>query len=129
MAGSPTIRLYQVTVTEPTHPVGTVLDMTDTNSNQEDFTILRDNIILDVVNTPDPTQLQMEVQLWKGGMDTGKRFYSEAMDPASAGRVAVGPINMFPGRFQLKAKVLSLGSLSSASEVFGISIKYDKNPA
>lgn len=128
MPGSPTIRLYQVTFTEGTDAVGAIKNMVDINTEQEDFTLLRDNILLDALNTPEPGDLVLEIQLWKGGADTGKRFYTSGMNPASAGRVAVGPITFFTGRFQWKAKVLSFGTLSSAAETYGLGVKYDKMP-
>jgi len=61
------------------------------------------NAILDAVNDPDPASgNRYVIALWANGKDTGVRFYSNAMSPSSAGRVAVGPIALKGGQYQLK---------------------------
>ena len=53
------------------------------------------NAILDIVNSPDPAAgLTYQTNLWKGGKDQGMRFYSEALSAVSAGRQAIGPIDV-----------------------------------
>lgn len=62
------------------------------------------NMIVDVVNDPDPaTGDELVWQLYNGGTDTGVRFYSTAMSSASAGRMAQGAIKLNGGNYQLRA--------------------------
>lgn len=69
------------------------------------FVETQPNVILDVVNDPDPASgNRYVVGLWSGGTDTGVRFYSTSMSPASAGRVAVGPINLKGGQYQFRVQ-------------------------
>ncbi len=128
MPGAPSIRLYEVIFTEGTDALGTIRPATDVNTDLEDLTLFMPNVVLDIVNTPNPANLQVEIQLWKGSKDTGKRYYSTGMDPASAGRIAIGPLNTSSGRYQFRCKVLSFGSLSSAAETYGFAVKWDEDP-
>ena len=82
------------------------------------------NRILDVVNEKDPSNVEVEYQIWKNGKDTGLRFYSTTMSPSSAGRSAVGPIDLGEGQYQIKAKLLTNNLGAGASETVGILIKY-----
>jgi hypothetical protein len=68
-----------------------------------ELVLLEPNQILDVVNSPDPASgNRYIIQIWKNMKDTGKRLYSDAMSPASAGRIAIGPIDVSPGKLQFK---------------------------
>ena len=63
------------------------------------------NAILDAVNDPDPASgNRYEIALYNGTVDTGVRFYSSAMSPASAGRIAIGPIALKGGQYQFKVR-------------------------
>lgn len=76
------------------------------------------NVILDVVSDPQPAAgINHTVQLWKNGKDTGRRFYSTGLNPASAGRVAVGPIPLAPGNYQLRV-IQTLGAFTAYNVVF-----------
>lgn len=50
------------------------------------------NTILDILSNPDPGALTYTIELAKEFIPTGRRFMSSSLNPASAGRVAVGPI-------------------------------------
>jgi len=120
---APVIRVFRVTFSD-SDAVGTVKDAEDLNSGKEDFLLLMDNRILDVVNEKDPSKIEVEVQLWKNGSDTGLRFYSTTMSPSSAGRVAVGPIDLGPGNYQVKVKLLTNNLGTDESETYGVVIKF-----
>ena len=121
----PTLRVFRVTFND-TDAVGTVKTATDLNSNLDQLILLRPNVIVDVVNEKDPSSIEVEVQLWKNGKDTGLRFYSTTMSPTSAGRVAPGPIDLDPGQFQIKVKLLTNNLAAGTSETYGVVIKFGK---
>jgi hypothetical protein len=82
------------------------------------------NVILDLVSDPQPAAgINHTVALWKNGTDTGRRFYSTGLNPASAGRVAVGPIPLTPGNYQLRIRQ-TLGALTAYNCVFKFSAKF-----
>jgi len=66
--------------------------------------ITKPNAILDIVNATDlsASSNQYTIALFKNGIDTGRRFYSTSMNPSSAGRIAVGPIGLGAGDYQLR---------------------------
>jgi len=73
------------------------------------------NQILDIVNDPDPPAgARYEIALYKNGVDTGRRFFSTSLSPASAGRIAIGPIDIEPGQIQFNVAQRA-GTLSSYS--------------
>lgn len=125
---APVIRRFSVPFTEGTDNLGDIKVMTDDVTELQQLTMLKPNQILDVVNSPEPANLELEIQVFKGSQDTGIRFFTSDMDPASAGRIAVGPIDTVPGQFQFKAKVLSFGSLSAATETYFQAIKFLTRP-
>lgn len=125
---APVIRRFEVTFTEGTDPLDTIKVMQDTTTELNQLTMLKPNQILDGLNSPEPANLEIEIQVFKGSSDTGLRFFTSDMDPASAGRIAIGPIDTLPGQFQFKAKVLSFGSLSSAAETYFLALKFITRP-
>ena len=89
--------------TAPISALNTLTNATHDDSGMSEIVFLEPNQILDVVNSPDPASgSRYIIQIWKNGRDTGKRLYSDAMSPASAGRVAIGPIDVSPGKLQFK---------------------------
>jgi hypothetical protein len=53
----------------------------------------RDNVILDMVSSVQPTGGELyEVRVLVNGLEAGVTFFSSASDPASSGRVVPGPI-------------------------------------
>lgn len=121
----PNLRLFRVTFSD-TDAVGTVKDMTEQNSGLAQMLLLQPNRIVDVVNEKDPSSVELEIQVWKNGKDTGLRFYTTTMSPGSAGRVAPGPIDVNPGQFQIKAKLLTNNLGAGTSETVGVLFKFER---
>jgi hypothetical protein len=62
----------------------------------------RPNVILDVVNDPDAAAGDdYTIQLLKGGIDTGQRFYSNSLSAALGLRVA-NRVTLSGGAYQLR---------------------------
>lgn len=61
------------------------------------YTLGGNNSIIDIVSDPDPGALRYEIRLFKNGIDTGRSWFSSSLNPGSAGRVAVGPVDISPG--------------------------------
>ena len=81
------------------------------------------NQLLDVVNDPDPAAgLRYEFRIFKNGVDTGRAIFSNSISPASAGRMAVGPIDMTGGQLQYQG-AQRLGALTATSVI----VKYAKS--
>jgi len=59
------------------------------------------NAILDMFNDPTVSGQLYTFELFKNSISTGRNFFSGAMDTASAGRAAVGPINLRSGQLQM----------------------------
>ena len=94
----------------------------DVISGIADIILTQPNMILDIVNDPDlAAGINHTVAILKNGIDTGLRFPTVSMSPASAGRMAVGPIAMGPGRYQV-AITQTLGALSART----VAIKFTK---
>ena len=72
------------------------------------------NSILDILNDPDPAALRYEIRLQKEGIETGRGFFTTSLNPASAGRVAVGPINISPANY-MYAVAQRAGALTATS--------------
>jgi len=62
------------------------------------------NTILDIVNDPDPVApVRYTIALFKGpAIDTGRRFFTTSLSPDSSGRVAIGPVDVLPGKIMWK---------------------------
>ena len=77
----------------------------DDETEEKSFLISDNNILLDAVNDPDPaTGARYTISIFKAGDQTPTRIYSSGISPSTAGRVAVGPINMSPGKYQVSVK-------------------------
>jgi len=74
-------------------------NMTDDVTGQAPFTLFAPNTILDIVNDPQPATGTYEMRLLKNGSETPIKLFSSAMNPATAGRMAVGPISMSVGQY------------------------------
>ena len=78
------------------------------------------NIILDAFNAPDPsgglTTNTYKYQLYKNSVSTGRFFFSESMSTSSAGRSAIGPINIAAGQMQL-GSTQTLGTAAAQSNI------------
>jgi hypothetical protein len=90
----PLLRRFNATISA----LNTLVNAVDQETGQVFLFVNKPNMILDVVNDPDPASGNYyTIQLWKGGKDTGIRFYSTGLSPNSAGRVNVGPIPLIGG--------------------------------
>lgn len=79
------------------------------------FWVSGPNVIMDVVNDPDPAAgLLYTISLWKGGQDTGLRWYSNSISPASAGRLRPTPVKLSGGQYQLRC-MQTLGALTATA--------------
>ena len=97
MTGVPVVRRYTLAAPAALDVFG---NLTDDVTAQAPFTLFAANQIQDVVNDPDPAAgLRYEFRLVKNGSETPIKVFSGAISPATAGRVAVGPINMSVGQY------------------------------
>lgn len=100
--------------------------MTDDETGLTYVEVSQPNVILDAVNDPDTTATErFTVKLEKGGIDTGRRLHSDAMKAGSAGRMAVGPIDVLPGQLFLRAA--QYGTVA-ALEAYSLLIKFARPP-
>jgi len=72
----------------------------------------------DLVSDPDPGALRYEIRLFKNGIDTGRSWFSQGLNPGSAGRVAIGPVSMKPGKvsFSVAQRAGALAAYSFVSK-------------
>jgi hypothetical protein len=92
----PIVRRFTATVSA----LNSEVKATDDETALTFIRISKPNAILDVVSSPTPTSGNIyKIKLVKGSIDTGRRFYSTALDPTSAGRMAVGPVGLGPGDY------------------------------
>ena len=93
----PVLRRY--TLAAPA-ALDTFNNLTDDETGQAPFLILKGNALLDVVNDPDPAAgLRYEFILNKNGQQTPVRAFSTTISPATAGRTAIGPVSMSSGNY------------------------------
>jgi len=78
------------------------------------------NTILDMynsvvgVNAPDPiVGNNYQDVLQKNSISTGRTFFTSAMSVTSAGRAAVGPVNLASGQLQMES-TLGIGGVATA---------------
>lgn len=76
--------------------------------------------LLDIVNDPDPAALRYEIRLLKNGIDTGRSWFSTGLNPASSGRIAIGPVPIAAGNISF-AVAQRLGALTAYSFVIKLS--------
>jgi len=113
----------------PGAPVQNVfVNMTDNESNQDQFTILVPNVILDMVNAPDPDTadlfLEAELRLTKNGQETPVRAFTSSISPTSSGRVPVGPVNMSSGSYIWKVAPRIAGTGTPGAGTYSMLVKY-----
>ena len=83
----------------------------------------QNNAILDAFSAPQPAGgVNYEIRLLKNNIQTGRTFFSVAMDPASAGRSAIGPIDLSAALYGYTVRQV-LGALAAYSFV----IKYNNS--
>lgn len=77
------------------------------------YNLAVNNQILDIVSDPAPgAGVAYEIALFKNGLDTGRHWFSRTLDPASAGRVAIGPVDIAAGQMQFNV-AQRLGALAA----------------
>jgi len=123
----PVQRRYSVVF--PAAPVLDVfVNMTDNESNQDQFTILTPNLIIDMVNAPDPDTADLfsegELRLTKNGQETPVRAFTSSISPTSSGRVPLGPVNMSAGSYIWKVAARVAGTGTPASGTYSMLVKY-----
>jgi len=90
---------------------------TDDETAQGVQQLNRPNVILDIFSAPQSAAgINHEIRLLKNNIQTGRTFYSVAMDPASAGRSNVGPIALSSGQIAYQVRQV-LGVLTAYSFV------------
>lgn len=76
-----------------------------------------DNDIIDMFTSPAPAAgIDYEIRLLKNNVQTGRTFFSNAMNPGSAGRSIPGPIGMSSGQIAYQVRQV-LGALAAMSFV------------
>ncbi|MDE2939855.1 MAG: hypothetical protein OXR67_13220 [Chloroflexota bacterium] len=74
----------------------------DAETGETFLNLARDNTILDIVNLSAAAVANQVIYLKKNGSQTPIRIYSESISPATAGRVAYGPIELTAGQYQFQ---------------------------
>src|SRR5215510_1896304 len=92
---------------------------TDQVSTQTFTRLPGPNTLLDILSSPDPAALLYEIRLLKEFIETGRSFFSESLNPGSAGRVAVGPINLSPANY-----AFNVAQTSGALTAYNFIVKY-----
>jgi len=112
MPTAPIIRRY--TLALPT-ALNNFLPMTDDITQLTFQNLPQVNSIVDMLNDPQPAAgLRYEFRIFKNGLDTGRAVFSDSMNPASAGRIAIGPLDMAPGQLSFQA-AQRLGAFAATS--------------
>lgn len=82
-----------------------------------------DNEIVDMFSAPQPgAGVNYEIRLIKNNVQTGRTYFSVAIDPGSAGRSDIGPIPISPGQVAYQVRQV-LGALAAYSFV----VKYSSS--
>lgn len=93
---------------------------TDDITAETNYLLSQVTELQDLVSDPDPGALRYEIRLFKNGIDSGRAFFSQGLNPASAGRVAIGPVRMSPGKLSFSVAQRS-GALTAYSFVTKLS--------
>ena len=95
----PVQRTYQFQGAAPA--IGVPVFMADLQTLQNNFLVLTPNVIQDLVMNPPLLATQLyEFTLVKNGNATSVRAFSTAINPTTAGRVAIGNVSMSSGNYQ-----------------------------
>lgn len=95
-------------------------NMTDDETGQAQYLILSKNVILDMVNDPDPAAgLRYEFVLLKNGNQTPVRAFSSSISPTTAGRTSIGPVTQSAGQY-----IWSFAQRAGALTATSIVVKY-----
>lgn len=98
--------------------------MTDDETGLTFVYITKPNVIEDIVSSPqNAAGINHVINILKNGVDTGRRLYSTSLDPASAGRMPVGPIALSPGLYSFNCSQ-TLGALTA----YSVQIRFRTEP-
>ena len=101
--GFPIQRTYQFQGAAPA--LNVTVFMADLQTLQNNFLVLTNNQIQDLVSNPPLAATQLyEFNLVKNGNATSVRSFSTALNPGSSGRVSIGNVNMSSGNYQWSVK-------------------------
>lgn len=101
--GFPIQRTYQFQGAAPALDV--TVFMADLQTLQNNFLVLTNNQIQDLVSNPPLAATQLyEFNLVKNGNATAVRTFSSAINPNTSGRVSIGNVNMSSGNYQWSVK-------------------------
>jgi len=78
------------------------------------------NAILDIFNTSVASGQEYTIELMKNSISTGRNFFTVTMDTTSAGRVAVGPVNLRAGQAQY-----GITQTAGTAVVMSFAVKYN----
>lgn len=79
---------------------------TDDLTALTELSIPKGAVILDILTDVAgvPAYSGVEIELWKDGMPTGRTWFSQSLNPTSAGRGAIGPVSVTPGRIGFRCR-------------------------
>tara|TARA_R110000751_G_scaffold28764_2_gene74675 strand:+ start:283 stop:651 length:369 start_codon:yes stop_codon:yes gene_type:complete len=101
--GFPIQRTYQFQGAAPA--LNVTVFMADLQTLQNNFLVLTNNQIQDLVSNPPLAATQLyEFNLVKNGNATAVRTFSSAINPNTSGRVSIGNVNMSSGNYQWSVK-------------------------
>lgn len=90
---------------------------TNDDTTQQVQQLNENNDIVDMVSSPAPAAgVDYEIRLIKNNVPTGRTFFSNAMNPGSAGRVDIGPVGLSKGQILYQVRQV-LGALAAYSFV------------
>jgi len=96
---------------------------TDDDTAQAVQQLNDDNEIVDLFSAPQPAAgVNYEMRLLKNNVQTGRTFFSVAVDPGSAGRSDIGPLPLSKGQIAWAVRQV-LGALTAYSFV----VKYSSS--
>lgn len=96
---------------------------TNDDTTQSVQQLNNDNDIEDMLSSPAPAAgIDYEVRLIKNNVPTGRIYFSNAMNPGSAGRVKIGPVGLSSGQILYQVRQV-LGALAAYSFV----VKYSNS--
>lgn len=96
---------------------------TDDDSGQAFQMINQDNEILDIFSDPAPgAGILYQIRLLKNNVQTGRTYFSGALNTASAGRSDIGPVALSPGQISYMVRQ-TLGALA----IYNFVVKYSSS--
>jgi len=85
--------------------LGTPTNVTDDVTTQTTGFTSVSNAVMDVLNDPDPGALRYELRLLLDDVDSGRAFFTQSLNPASAGRTKIYEINPTGLKIHAQARI------------------------